>query len=64
VFTSGYHGRDGPLEVSDVRSTSLSEAFIVAGVELGYSAVDVNGQQQQGKYLVIFLVVEDSTLFA
>ena len=52
MFNSGYHGSDGPLVVSDVIGTSLSEAFIVAGVELGYGAVDVNGQQQQGNFSV------------
>ena len=45
---TGYHGSDGPLVVSDVMVTSLSEAFVVAGAELGHKFTDVNAQFQQG----------------
>jgi len=45
---AGYHGSDGPLVVSDVMSTSLSEAFVVAGAELSHKFTDVNARSQQG----------------
>jgi len=48
VYTAGYHGTDGPLVVSDVMVTSLSEAFVVAGAELGHKFTDVNARFQQG----------------
>jgi hypothetical protein len=47
----GYHGDNGPIAVSEVRGTSLSEAFLVASTELGYTTTDVNGQRQHGYYL-------------
>jgi len=34
--------------VSDVRATSLSEAFVVAGEELGFIGLDVNADNQEG----------------
>jgi hypothetical protein len=34
--------------VSDVKSSSLSEAFVVAGKELGFKQVDINGPSQHG----------------
>lgn len=45
---SGFHGTSGELYVSDVRATSLSEAFVVAGVELGFRSIDINADDQQG----------------
>ncbi|XP_050723768.1 glucose dehydrogenase [FAD, quinone]-like [Eriocheir sinensis] len=47
--TEPYHGRGGPLAVSpDPGEGPLSVAFLRAGEELGYSAVDPNGPQQEG----------------
>lgn len=43
-----YHGKDGPLVVTDMRGTPLSEAFVKAGAELGYKYVDMNGEEQLG----------------
>ena len=51
----GYHGTDGPLVVSDVMVTSLSEAFVVAGAELGYQFTDVNARSQQGTFTILTL---------
>lgn len=34
--------------VSDVKTTSLPEAFVQAGQELGFRSVDVNGESQDG----------------
>lgn len=45
---SGFHGKGGELMVSDVRATSLSEAFVVAGEELGFIGLDVNADNQEG----------------
>ncbi len=47
---SEYHGVGGPLNVMDRRYTSpLSDAFVEAGVELGWSANDdFNGATQEG----------------
>ena len=47
-FCVGYHGNTGPLVVSDVKPTSLSDAFVQAGVELGLKSLDVNGESQEG----------------
>lgn len=48
---AGYHGSKGPLVVSDVMVTSLAEAFVVAGAELGHTFTDVNARFQQGVLL-------------
>jgi len=48
--TAGYHGTDGPLTVSDVMVTSLTEAFIVAGAELNHKFTDLNAHSQQGVF--------------
>ena len=45
----GYHGNLGPMIVSDIRTTSLPEAFVQAGQELGFRSVDVNGENQDGE---------------
>ena len=46
---SKYHGVGGPLTVQDppVR-TPLAEAFVEAGQELNYKALDANGESQSG----------------
>ncbi|MFQ3318358.1 MAG: choline dehydrogenase [Natronomonas sp.] len=45
-----YHGTDGPLHVSNPRSPNdISETFVEAGVEAGYSRNDdFNGAEQEG----------------
>lgn len=48
VILAGYHGKDGPLIVSDVRSTLVGDAFVQAGVEAGYKSLDINGESQDG----------------
>ncbi|HKY29027.1 MAG TPA: choline dehydrogenase [Pyrinomonadaceae bacterium] len=47
---SEYHGTDGPLNVSDLRSINpLSRAFVEAGQDLGFTInADFNGAQQEG----------------
>jgi len=50
---AGYHGSNGPLVVSDVMVTSLSEAFVVAGAELGHKFTDVNARFQQGTFDIL-----------
>ena len=51
----GYHGDKGPLVVTDVRSTSIAEAFLNAGKELGYKYVDLNGEEGEGTSYLSFL---------
>ena len=36
------------LTVSDVRATSLAEVFVLAGKELGYAPVDLDGSNPEG----------------
>ena len=44
-----FHGQEGPLTVSDVPfHTTLADAFLSAGEELGYKNRDVNGESQNG----------------
>jgi choline dehydrogenase len=45
---SGYHGRDGPMKISDLEKTPLVDMFLDAGRELGYDVTDVNGANQLG----------------
>lgn len=49
-IASEYHGQDGPLCVSDLRTVNpLSRAFVEAAVELGFPRnADFNGAQQEG----------------
>ncbi|WP_417268515.1 GMC family oxidoreductase [Celeribacter baekdonensis] len=49
-ISDAYHGTDGPLCVSDLRSPNpLSHAFVRAGVEAGYAERrDFNGADQEG----------------
>lgn len=51
----GYHGSDGELTVSDVRTTSLSEAFVVAGKEMGFPGLDINAEDQEG-WLIRYII--------
>ncbi|CAN7990607.1 unnamed protein product, partial [Ixodes hexagonus] len=48
--SNGYHGTGGELTVSTARhKTFVLDAFLEAGRELGYDAVDYNGPQQTGE---------------
>ncbi|ESO12711.1 hypothetical protein HELRODRAFT_159297 [Helobdella robusta] len=49
---SDYHGSQGPLSVSDMSSTLLSEKFIMAAKEMKYDRLDVNGPKQLGVSLI------------
>nr|XP_027211315.1 glucose dehydrogenase [FAD, quinone]-like [Penaeus vannamei] len=47
--TEQYHGRGGPLVVTPEPNTGkLAQAFLYAGMELGYSVIDPNGRDQIG----------------
>jgi choline dehydrogenase len=50
TLNSEYHGTEGPLNVANQRSASpVSQAFVEAGVELGYPRnPDFNGETQEG----------------
>ncbi|KAK2156357.1 hypothetical protein LSH36_215g00002 [Paralvinella palmiformis] len=45
---SGYHGKDGPMKISDFKKTPLVQAFLDAGLHLGYKMIDINGAEQLG----------------
>lgn len=48
-LTPGFHGKNGPLTVSNIRfKTETAKAFIDAGIEQGEKYVDYNGPQQVG----------------
>lgn len=47
---AGYHGVGGELTVSKAKYTTfVRDAFLKAGKELGYDAVDYNGPHQTGE---------------
>lgn len=49
-FTEQYHGSGGNLKVEDrAWKSNLPQAFIDAGLELGYRHIDINGKNQTGK---------------
>ncbi|XP_040355754.1 4-pyridoxate dehydrogenase [Ixodes scapularis] len=49
LTSNGYHGVGGELTVSRAKYTTyVLDAFLKAGKELGYDAVDYNGPQQTG----------------
>ncbi|XP_074662992.1 alcohol dehydrogenase [acceptor]-like [Tubulanus polymorphus] len=49
LLDPGFHGFDGPLQVSDVDTLDeLTEAFLKAGTEAGFPLTDVNGRSQIG----------------
>ncbi|CAN7948233.1 unnamed protein product, partial [Ixodes pacificus] len=49
LTSNGYHGVGGELTVSRAKYTTyVLDAFLKAGRELGYDAVDYNGPQQTG----------------
>lgn len=49
ILPIAYHGVGGPLTVSDGASTSLVDRVYRRGMEeLGYQAVDCNGESQTG----------------
>lgn len=51
MVASGYHGGDGPLQVTDSNLTDLGEYFRAAGKELGYDIGDVNGARQENTFM-------------
>ena len=53
VLMQEWHGSTGPLTVSDVRATSLSEAFVIAGQDLGFKNIDINSNLQEGAIIVL-----------
>ncbi|XP_045597799.1 L-sorbose 1-dehydrogenase [Procambarus clarkii] len=46
--TAKYHGKGGPLGVTANNMVALNKAFVQAGRELGYPAVDPSGPEQLG----------------
>ncbi|XP_071547881.1 glucose dehydrogenase [FAD, quinone]-like isoform X2 [Panulirus ornatus] len=46
--TEAYHGRGGPIAVTPAPITPLTQTYIQAGQELGYSFVDHDGPEQIG----------------
>ena len=52
-----HHGNEGPLSVSDMAFTALAEKFVLAGRELGYERVDVNGPNQLGQFALTWFCV-------
>ena len=48
-ISESYHGYDGLMTVEDrAWKSNLPQAFIDAGIELGYSLTDINGANQTG----------------
>ncbi|XP_013405470.1 uncharacterized protein LOC106170227 isoform X6 [Lingula anatina] len=45
---SGFHGKGGPLTVSDSNVTELTSYFLESAKELNYPVIDVNGESQIG----------------
>ncbi|XP_071113299.1 glucose dehydrogenase [FAD, quinone]-like [Haliotis cracherodii] len=45
---SEYHGRGGPLTVTEVNAIPVADYFIKAGIELGFKKIDYNGENQEG----------------
>lgn len=48
---SGYHGKGGPLKVSQVKSVPLADLWLQAGKEMGLKEVDPNGESMEGVVL-------------
>ena len=54
-----YHGKNGPLTVEDrVWRSNLPQAFIDAGLELGFNQLDINGENQTGSILFGFCIIQ------
>ena len=54
LYALAYHGRGGPLTVSDGLSSPLGNEVYRRGMEeLGYQMVDCNGPSQTGKYMYL-----------
>ena len=54
LASSSQHGVNGPMTVADANqsfSSELLDAFLKAGVSLGYEVGDVNGEQPTGKFM-------------
>ena len=57
-MVAGYHGRDGPVSVSDSFATpKATYVFLHAAEELGYKEKDLNGEDQLGKCLFILCLL-------
>ena len=53
--SAAFHGMDGPLTVEQQSFVAPAAfAFQAAGMELGYSIVDINAQNSEGKFYVSF----------
>lgn len=50
--SSPYHSKGGPLAVSYSPPTGLTNLFLEAGEEMGYSISDYNGKEQEGFSIV------------
>ncbi|XP_060076748.1 glucose dehydrogenase [FAD, quinone]-like [Ylistrum balloti] len=46
--TSDYHGKDGPIPITQPINTPMQQLYMDAGVELGYNITDCNGEDQIG----------------
>ena len=49
-LTERFHGRGGPLGVTPVPLSTLSQQFVRAGLQLGYSIIDNVGPEQLGEF--------------
>lgn len=58
-YDERYHGKDGPLWVSDVKYKSkVAEAFVNSASQIGHPIIDVNGEKQIGaNYLQVFIKI-------
>ncbi len=50
IAANGYHGRYGPMEVSDTNTSMLKDYFLAAGRELGYRVGDANSRKQENTF--------------
>ncbi|KAG7175565.1 Glucose dehydrogenase [FAD quinone]-like 17, partial [Homarus americanus] len=58
--TEAYHGRGGPIGVTQAPLTPFSRAFIQSGLDLGYSVIDYNGPEQLGFSPATFSTKDES----
>ncbi|XP_041351005.1 glucose dehydrogenase [FAD, quinone]-like [Gigantopelta aegis] len=59
---SEYHSSSGPIKISKVASTPLSDLFLRAAKEAGYNETDHNGEMQEGGSSVCSVMVSDQVL--
>ena len=55
LYVLGYHGKSGPMKIADFKRTPLVQAFLDAGIDLGYKIIDINGAEQLGKIFSVIL---------